>query len=238
MSHGSDQSEDYWPGYVDALTSMVQVLAFVMMLLAVTVYVLSKSVSKGALEQVAKAAKVNAGPNTSVKDLTSKIVEQLQKAGEREAVSEKPPEKPSEPKPEQQAAAAPSPAAPTTAAGHEATRADKPAEPPPDAKRLRVAFAERTYRMDAAGAGQIAGFVEETGVAEGKGRLLIRAYASGASGAVTEARHLAYYRAMVARQALSARKVGAKSIDIRILDTPDKALGDAIEIFFLPEGAP
>ena len=37
MSHGSDAGENYWPGYVDALTSMVQVLAFVMIMLAMAV---------------------------------------------------------------------------------------------------------------------------------------------------------------------------------------------------------
>ena len=51
MSHGSDDSENYWPGYVDALTSMVQVLAFVMMMLAMAVFVLSQSVAKHAVER-------------------------------------------------------------------------------------------------------------------------------------------------------------------------------------------
>ena len=53
MSHGSDDSDNYWPGYVDALTSMVQVLAFVMMMLAMAVFVLSQSVSKKAVEAIA-----------------------------------------------------------------------------------------------------------------------------------------------------------------------------------------
>ena len=43
MSHGSDEGDNYWPGYVDALTSMVQVLAFVMMMLALAVFSLSQS---------------------------------------------------------------------------------------------------------------------------------------------------------------------------------------------------
>ena len=63
MSHGSGEEENYWPGYVDALTSMVQVLAFVMMLLAMAVFVLSQSVSKSAVEEIAKAAKVDAPPS-------------------------------------------------------------------------------------------------------------------------------------------------------------------------------
>jgi preprotein translocase subunit SecE len=43
MSH-SEEGENYWPGYVDALTSMVQVLAFVMIMLAMAVFVISQSV--------------------------------------------------------------------------------------------------------------------------------------------------------------------------------------------------
>jgi hypothetical protein len=60
MSHGSDEGDNYWPGYVDALTSMVQVLAFVMMMLALAVFSLSQSASKHAVEVIAKAVNAEA----------------------------------------------------------------------------------------------------------------------------------------------------------------------------------
>ncbi len=64
MAGGGGDSEggDYWPGYVDALTAMVKVLAFVMMLLAVTVFMLSQKISKQAIQVLAEAANVKADP--------------------------------------------------------------------------------------------------------------------------------------------------------------------------------
>src|ERR1700761_8411386 len=76
MSH-SEEGENYWPGYVDALTSMVQVLAFVMMMLAMAVFVLSQSVSKKAVEAIAKAVNAEVKPNADVKQLTEAVVAQI-----------------------------------------------------------------------------------------------------------------------------------------------------------------
>src|ERR1700760_4229139 len=77
MSHSSEEGENYWPGYVDALTSMVQVLAFVMMMLAMAVFVLSQSVSKRAVEAIAKAVNAEVKPNSDIKQLTQSIVDQV-----------------------------------------------------------------------------------------------------------------------------------------------------------------
>jgi hypothetical protein len=244
MSHGSEQSEDYWPGYVDALTSMVQVLAFVMMLLAVTVYVLSKNISKGAVEKIAKAANVSPAPNTSVKELTEKIVEELTKAQQQKTEG-------GAAKAAESAAASQAKSAEKQAEGKDpttintaqksrassATQSDQQAEPPPDAKHISVRFPERSYKIDQASIDAMAKFTEENALAGEGMRVIIRAYASNASGAVTEGRHMAYYRAMVARQLLSGRKVPPKSISIRILDTADPELGSSIEIYAVREGA-
>src|SRR3954454_4362068 len=79
MSHGSEEGENYWPGYVDALTSMVQVLAFVMMMLALAVFVLSQSVSKKAVEAIAKAVNADVKPNSDIKQMTQAVMDQLQR---------------------------------------------------------------------------------------------------------------------------------------------------------------
>ena len=49
MSAQEDGETNYWPGYVDALTTMTMVLTFVMMILAIGVYLLSESLSKSLL---------------------------------------------------------------------------------------------------------------------------------------------------------------------------------------------
>ena len=77
MSHGSSEEENYWPGYVDALTSMVQVLAFVMMLLAMAVFVLSQNVSKSAVKAIAQAANMDVPPDANVQQLTALVIDEL-----------------------------------------------------------------------------------------------------------------------------------------------------------------
>jgi predicted HTH domain antitoxin len=237
MAHGSEEDGDYWPGYVDALTSMVQVLAFVMMLLAMAVFVLSQSVTKSAVEAIAKAAKVDAPPDADIKQLTEKVVEALQKqqtegeakdagkgerasAGQGEATQEAPDSK---------AAANAS-----TPERHSATRpvsSDKPVEPSPDAKRLNLGFSSKSFRLDQASGTEMTAYIGDNKIAETKTKLIVRAYASSADGALSEARRLAYYRAMTVRRELTERKVRPEDIRINVYDTPDKAQGSLVEIF-------
>lgn len=232
MSHSSEGGEDYWPGYVDALTSMVQVLAFVMMLLAVAVFVLSQSVSKGAVEQIAKAAKVDAPPEATVAELTAKVVEQIEKGLPQKKPAEPPPPPPP-PVAEKNTAEARSMASLkpfTTPNPTPGISAEKSIERGADSKVLRVTFADRSYRIDQTNADAVAAFIESNALAGGKTRLTILAYASDTDGAVSEARRLAYYRGMVTRKALIDRKIAPDAIEIRIFDTPDKQKGGSIDI--------
>ena len=77
MSHGSGEEENYWPGYVDALTSMVQVLAFVMMLLALAVYVLSQNVSRSAVVAISKAVEIKPDANATVEHLLGDVLAEV-----------------------------------------------------------------------------------------------------------------------------------------------------------------
>src|ERR1700682_2976692 len=94
MSHGSDEGDNYWPGYVDALTSMVQVLAFVMMMLALAVFSLSQSASKHAVEVIAKAVNADVKPNDNIKQMTQAVMDRLRRLKSADSTTEasKPPE--------------------------------------------------------------------------------------------------------------------------------------------------
>src|ERR1700712_4082735 len=59
-SSNSDEDENYWPGYVDALTTMTMVLTFIMMVLGVMVFVLSQDAVSSKLGVVARALKIEA----------------------------------------------------------------------------------------------------------------------------------------------------------------------------------
>lgn len=73
------EEENYWPGYVDALTTMTMVMTFIMMVLGVVVFSLSQNTAKNLLTAVAKAAKIDPSEINSQdsKDLEKTILQVL-----------------------------------------------------------------------------------------------------------------------------------------------------------------
>jgi hypothetical protein len=235
MSH-SEEGENYWPGYVDALTSMVQVLAFVMIMLALAVFVISQSVSKHAMEAIAKAVHADAKPTADMKQLTQAIMEKVQQLQSAVPVSE-----PSEPK-----LAAPTDPANDSrpekivemrVSGARSRNDQAPVQIPPDAPRLTVGFEARSSKIEQEHAQSLAKFVDENKVVERTQTVVINAYAYSGDGALSEARRLAYYRAMMARKQLVDRKVRADSIRINVNDTADKDKGSTVEMIVTGNGA-
>jgi hypothetical protein len=228
MSH-SEEGENYWPGYVDALTSMVQVLAFVMMMLAMAVFVLSQSVSKKAVEAVAKAVNADVKPNADLKQVTQAIMDQLDKLKAAANAASKPP-------PETAASKAPAAAdsSPEKLVGMRVSgarpRDQALAQVSPDSPRMTVNFEERSFRIDQEHTQSMAKFIDENKVIERAQAVVINAYAYSGDGALSEARRLAYYRAMMARKQLVDAKVPPQNIRINVTDTADKDKGATIDM--------
>ena len=226
MSHGSEEGENYWPGYVDALTSMVQVLAFVMMMLAMAVFVLSQSVSKRAVEAIAKAVNAEVKPGADIKQLTQSVVEQIDRL--RKLVPA-----PDGAKPDQ---APPVKSSPTTEPAVMRINGGQPQpsraaiEVPPDAPRLEVAFGDRSSRIEGDQAQSIAGLIDGNKTAENGQIIVVNAYAYSGEGAISEARRLAYYRAMMVRKQLVDAKIKPENIRISVNDTTDKGRGLTVEL--------
>jgi hypothetical protein len=225
MSHGSEEGENYWPGYVDALTSMVQVLAFVMMMLAMAVFVLSQSVSKRA----------EVKPDSDIKQLTQAVVEQIDRL--RKSIPA-----PDAAKPDQTPAVKSTPTAePATQPdasrpvamrmnGGQAQPSQAAIEVPPDAPRLTVGFGNKSFRIEGDQAQSIARFVDDNKVATSKQTIVVNAYAYSGEGAISEARRLAYYRAMMARKQLVDAKIKPENIRISVNDTTDQGRGLTVEL--------
>jgi hypothetical protein len=231
MSHGSEEGENYWPGYVDALTSMVQVLAFVMMMLAMAVFVLSQSVSKKAVEAIAKAVNAEVKPNSDVKQLTQAVVAQIDRLQKSTPSSETEPSQAAKSLPTSEGMLRADNDRPTTLriSGAQAQPAPVPVDVPADAPRLTVGFADRSFKIAADQAEAIAGFIGEQGAA-GQHTVVVNAYAYSGEGAVSEARRLAYYRGMMARKQLVDAKVKPENIRINVNDTTDKSKGLTVEL--------
>lgn len=71
---GSGEEENYWPGFVDALTTMVMVLTFIMMILGVVVFSMSQNISKQLVQQIAEAAQVDAKVGGTAEEVKEQII--------------------------------------------------------------------------------------------------------------------------------------------------------------------
>ena len=310
MSHGSGEEENYWPGYVDALTSMVQVLAFVMMLLALAVYVLSQNVSRSAVVAISKAVEIKPDANATVEQLLGDVLAEVARlkalAANATARGETRPEEKG-PGLESAATAASksaggldvaktetkagdsnsgladaqadrngaatakvgdaagakekagpkdgaSAAAEADKSGAAATKSEtigieahnadgvgansaisrplltRHQEPgPASGKAIVLHFPARSFQLEPAMTAALANFLTDNH-ADAAGSLEVRAYAGAESGALTEARRLADYRAMTLRKARADRKILLAHIHVFLIDTPEKSLDSAAEI--------
>jgi hypothetical protein len=242
MSHGSDEGDNYWPGYVDALTSMVQVLAFVMMMLALAVFSLSQSASKHAVEVIAKAVDADVKPNDNIKQMTQAVMNRLRRLKSADSTTEasKPPEISAEAPESKPADAANDPRSEKIVgmrfSGQRSRDNQTPVQTPPDAPRITVSFEDRSFRIAQERAQSMAKFVDENKVVERAQNVIINAYAYSGDGALSEARRLAYYRAMTARKQLVDEKVRPDSIRINVYDTADKEKGSTVEMIVAAGG--
>lgn len=94
------EEENYWPGFVDALTTMVMVLTFVMMVLGIVVFTLSQNVSKNYMAAIATAVNVDANAlkaNLTPDQVKAEIIEAIKELREKAG---KPPPPPPKPAPE------------------------------------------------------------------------------------------------------------------------------------------
>ena len=76
-----------------------------------------------------------------------------------------------------------------------------------------------------------------TAVAEKSKPILVNAYAYTGEGAISEARRLAYYRAMMARKQLIDAKVRPENIKINVNDITDKAKAQTVEMIVADQPA-
>jgi len=233
MSHGSEEGDNYWPGYVDALTSMVQVLAFVMMMLAMAVFALSQSATKKAVEAIAKAVDAEVKPNADIKQLTQAVVEQIERLQKSAAAPAA-----AKPLPAAEPGAQPNaerPAA-TRVNGGQSQPSPAPVEVPPDAPRLTLAFADKSFRIEGDQTQSVAGFIDDNKSTVAGKLIVVHAYAYAGEGAISEARRLAYYRAMMARKQLVDAKIRPENIRISVNDTAEKARGLTVELIIAGGG--
>ncbi|MFM8606886.1 MAG: hypothetical protein ACKOBC_02845, partial [Hyphomicrobiales bacterium] len=86
MAHGSDDGEtNYWPGFVDALSTMTMMLIFLMMILSLVLVSVSQNVTKTQVIAIARAARIDVnGSPASIEGLTAQIIAALSRTTDAE----------------------------------------------------------------------------------------------------------------------------------------------------------
>ncbi|MGL4441604.1 MAG: hypothetical protein ACRCUE_20320 [Bosea sp. (in: a-proteobacteria)] len=218
MAHAKDDAdENHWPGYVDALTTMLMVLTFVMMILGIAVFAMSQNVSRIIVETIARAALIDPPiDDVPVPILTERILEKLRLYPPR------PPVRMAEQAktetgvntqtfnryaPDQQ----PNPDAPAMLGEDTRVVSAQPAHVPsaPGPVKSEVAgqalvleFQPRATRLDEAAATSLAQTLQTEARFKSADLIEVRAFVDRTAPSLTDARRVAYYRAMLVRAAL------------------------------------
>ena len=287
---GSGEEENYWPGYVDALTTMTMVLTFIMMILGIVIFSMSQNVSKIIVKQIAEAAKIDISGGGSLEQVRDQVIAAL-KSQSTEAKAET---KDSEfetkfplkgdslatPHPSEKLTGQtklPSPAqAMQTGQGNLAgnAAADMPmtgksdehkVSPPPspinddpnkteqdkrvesatvndlaakssgvavtgDGAIITVAFQKRVIQLDDKATTEFKEITAASAPLKASKKIEIKGYADVSVMGVTEARRIAYYRAMLIRKQLMSLGHDPETISVRIEDSTTTD-GDMVRVF-------
>jgi len=252
MASSSSSEENYWPGYVDALTTMTMVLTFIMMILGVVVFSMSQNMSKAIITAVAKAAKIDVPTTGGIEAVRDRIVAALEAAAQREAAakaqlqaaqaaqgSASPASSGSPASAIAMTAPSPSPAtapnaAPAIASSPEEKRITSAAAPPApaapaptvrkDGPVLTIAFQRLVVDLDEPARAAFKAAIETMPALLSSQEIEVKGYTNPGAPGVSEARRLAYYRAMSVRTRLIERGVAPTHIRVRIEDgTADDA---------------
>lgn len=308
MAGASDDEEmNYWPGFVDALSTMTMMLIFLMLILSLVIVSVSQNVSRAQVLAIAKAAKIDVtGTPASLENLSAQIISALARLSQ-----DKEPKAPVPEKTPQETTVLVEPSAKLRVAEKENLAVDVgnkvasqgledsaisngkstqskvsvgvdpteiPSDNPPKSSQtapleplsgeqafsepqhqptdtrilsekkadlaqfggaidmktekamITLIFQPRALKPDQVMTQKFSDFIQANRAILNGTEFEIQAIANTGSGQVTEARRLAYYRAMVARQMLVDSKIDPKNIHLSVIDAPSDDPLDYVKI--------
>ncbi|MCC0015964.1 MAG: hypothetical protein H6878_06600 [Rhodobiaceae bacterium] len=223
MASKDEPEENYWPGYVDALTTMTMVLTFVMMILALAVFILSQNVSKILLEAILQEANIEVPDPGTPEAIKEKLKELLANANQDRST-------------------------PSLTTGHPESveapqteiRAEKIDTPDDGAEKVKatrtpsvltVTYEETETRLNDNTKLEVAAFTSESDAVRNAKRIVIHAYAHADNGGLSQARRAAYYRGMLLRAELIANGIEPDRLHVEVIETEDADKGQTAEVF-------
>ncbi|MCZ8182511.1 MAG: hypothetical protein O9322_06040 [Beijerinckiaceae bacterium] len=220
MTEGGD-NENHWPGYVDALTTMTMMLVFVMMILAIALFGITQNASRSLVEKIADAAGLPVeGRQADTEAMARQIAEALEYQRRNPPVAKLPEDR-----------AVPLEGQDRVVHAGEAQKAFVPrgdvAARQSEAV-LTLTFPQRGTSIDGNAGSEVRAFLEGH---RGKAtHYQIMALAGLELGNASDARRVAFYRALSARTQLIANGIPAQNIQVRVVDSREGAAADRIEI--------
>lgn len=232
MAEEGEEEENYWPGYVDALSTMTMVLTFVMMILVVVVFMLIQNTSQSLID--ARVARANVGGGAGSSDIlrmsetdaettttatnegTPPIVTVDEQANQEQNVQSVAVDR------EELAEAIE--AAPVRDLGaQEAVTVSQ--------EGLTVTFEPQNSALDEAAVDVVREFGATHELAQSDRTLEIIAFANTIEGNATDIRRVAYYRAMLIRNALLDSGIPASRIAVGVRDVRTAEEGGKVKVF-------
>ncbi len=305
MARRAQAEENYWPGFVDALSTIVMVITFLLILLSIVIFVLSQNTGKLAADDsqaksAAAKAMIESDPaDGSQAEAQSKSPKQSPESALKMAQNE------SKPEPESKSASAAESRSKAKAQnqakiksqvksqspnksrmkarqekenanltdgtfkpreGKRLTQAQKvesktklqvrsqnvmdekriviaPEEKPGEQEKVKVEsasslltleFTQSNVKIDKASVQAVQSYISSNAQIKGGGKVEIRSFANSSVGSISEARRLAYYRAMSTRNQLLKSGVDPKRILIRVRETAAKDEQNLVKVFLKP----
>lgn len=232
MADDVEEEENYWPGFVDALSTMTMVLTFVMMILVVVVFMLIQNTSQSLIQERLSQANIGGGAGSSEivrlsdsdadttttarNDGTPPIVTVDEQSTQEQNVQSVAVEI------EQQVEAVE--AAQVRDLGtQEAVTISQ--------EGLTVTFQDGNSALDDSAMEVVREFGDTHELANSDRTLEIMAFANVLQGNATDVRRVAYYRAMLIRNQLLAAGVPASRIAVGVRDVRTDEEGSEVKVF-------
>jgi hypothetical protein len=244
----NEDSENHWPGYVDALTTMTMMLIFVMMILSVAIFNLSENVSRNLVEKIAQSAGITlSSDGFSTEEFAQKIVAKLEGRGSVGArggsvvAANTPVSSGGNPGGEGTAireglssVLAKIPGEEHVISSNEGAKTlniDAPVGVAKTPALITLTFKPRATALDEAAQNEMKTFIETANAEHAQTRFDLKAYASADLGALSDSRRVAYYRAMAVRARLINIGIAPTRISVQVLDRASPESTDRVQVF-------
>ncbi|MFK7901889.1 MAG: hypothetical protein AB8B49_03505 [Nitratireductor sp.] len=251
----AEAEENHWPGFVDALSTIVMVVTFLLIILAVAIFVIAQNVAKSNIESQASKSLQGGGDKSSIQNMEASVKAEGPEKAETvvtAAAAPKVSEDESDFKPElaeETTAEEPIEAETELALLSRKTEIKEeriviaPAEREEIRQKSKVItsssvltleFDDKSTKIDEGSSDRIKSFLNEDANSNKDARLTIWSFANSKQGSVSEAKRIAYYRALSARNEFLGNGYKAENIAVEVRFAPKDDEKNTVRVVLQP----